>query len=205
MPIYQESANKLKGLESEGLSIQSLQNLNATDKLPKGLGRINVNFQTGELRLPFIASPEAQQFVKTVNDFTTKAKDTFGARITNFELNRFLRRLPTLMNSTEGRKSILRQMEIVNRLNTLNEQAILDTFEKVGGIRNIDYDEAERRARKEIAKESNDLKKEYVSLESDVKDFEKNNIRMRDPAGNIRLVPKDQVKAAQDVGYRKVS
>lgn len=184
LPLFNEAVKKVKSAESEGLSIQRLQELNESDKLPKGLGRLNVNLSSGELRLPFLANPETQAFVKTINDFTTKAKDSFGARVTNFELNRFMKRLPTLLNTTEGRRTILRQMEIINQLNTLEQQGILDVFDQEGGVRKIDYDQAERKSKKSNKSAVEKLKKEFLSLDADAKSLS------RAPGNKIQKVKK---------------
>lgn len=157
--------NKLNSLEQEGMSLDQLEKLNESGELPSGLGRFNVNLESGELRAPFLAAPEAELFVKTVNDFTTKAKDSFGARVTNFELNRFLKRLPTLLNSEEGREAILRQMKIINQLNQLDESSLLQAFEKAGGARNIDLDQAERYAGRLAKEKKDELIKEYRDLD----------------------------------------
>jgi hypothetical protein len=103
-PIRKEANQKLKALSLEQRSIDQLKRINEKGTLPEGLGRLNVNFSTGELRIPFAANPDTQLFVKTIQDFTTKAKDTFGARVTNFELGQFLKRLPTLANTADGRR-----------------------------------------------------------------------------------------------------
>ena len=151
LPLFQAAQVKVKSHESEALGIQRLQKLNKTGKLPKGLQRWNVNFTTGELRVPFLANADTQAFVKTINDFTTKAKDSFGARVTNFELKRFMKRLPTLLNTDEGREVVLRQMEIVNQINTLYDQGTLDIFDRAGGVRKIDWDQAQRKGEKQTA------------------------------------------------------
>lgn len=167
LPLFQEAEKKVQALEAEGGAIQRLQTLNESRKLPTGFQRWNVNLKSGELRIPFLANSETQAFVKTINDFTTKAKDSFGARVTNFELNRFMKRLPTLLNTEEGRRVILRQMEIINQINTLQQQGVLDAVENAGGLRKIDYDQAQRKARKENKPQIDKLKKEYISLDKE--------------------------------------
>lgn len=159
---YAEIGQKTEGFGQEQMRLQRLQELNEAGNLPKGLGRLNVNLKSGELILPFGGSADSQEFVKIVNDFLSGAKNTFGARVTNFEVNRFLRRLPSLLNTEEGRRRVLRQMEIINQINNSYNQAILDEFDRAGGVRKIDYDVAVRRAKKKIEPEKKRLQKEYV-------------------------------------------
>lgn len=160
---YSELTQKVEKLDQEKIRIQRLQELNERENLPKGLGRVNVNLKSGELVLPFGATPDSQEFIKIVNDFLSGAKETFGARITNFEVNRFLKRLPSLLNTEEGRRRVLRQMEILNEMNTLHSEGILNEFDSSGGVRKLDFDEAIRRSRQKNKNKFKDLQKEYVT------------------------------------------
>lgn len=216
-PIVNENSKALDALSGEGLSLDLLKELNDTKKVGAGLSKLNINPKTGELFVPEFASPEEQLFVKTINDFTVKAKDSFGARVTNFELDRFMQRLPTMANSIEGRALILRQMSIVNKLNQLEKKAIQDVFDDYG-VRNIDYAEAEKIARSNIKDEKESLKKEYLDLEQIAKKEEselKKNIEdrvkpgytaLRTPDGSIKQFPTKNVQSLLDKnkGYKRL-
>lgn len=190
---YEGLETKINSLSTENSKIQRLQQLNEGGNLPKGLGRLNVNLKSGELRVPFLAGADTQEFVKIVNDFLSGAKDTFGARVTNFELDRFMKRLPTLLNTEEGRRAILRQMEIINEINTLHDQGVLDEFDKRGGIRKIDYDQAVRNSKRKIKPEIEDLRKEYISHGKPLLSTEKKSseIEAINPQTGQRLILKD--------------
>ncbi len=138
---YQETGTKLRSFTRDKERINILDSL--SEKLPKNLGRLNVD-KEGNLRFPFLASPEAQRFVKTLNEFSQNAKDTFGSRVTNFDLQQYLKRFPNLMNSEEGRRQIIQQMKVVNDINSVYYKNLKDTYDKAGGVRNIDADVAER-------------------------------------------------------------
>ncbi len=161
---------------------------------------------TGEILIPALASEAAQQFSKTINDFTVSAKDSYGSRVTNFDLNQFMKRLPNLANSEAGRKKIIEQMKIINDLNSLREKTLHDVIDKHGGIRNIDYDEAERLTNKKIKKQTDELKKKFINNNSSLdkeyskvlKDFKQNipnnSVAVRFNDGNIAYIPKDKLK-----------
>lgn len=212
MPLIQENDTALAALEREGSSMSLLNELNNTGKVGTGASRLNINPKTGDLIIPALASPEEQLFAKTVNDFTVNAKDSFGARVTNFELDRFMQRLPTLANSVEGRGLIIRQMSIVNKLNQLEKQEIRNIFDKYG-VRNIDYTEAQRLARNKIGTEKDILKKEYLQLESLSKQEDsaridqlkkktpQGHVLMRSPEGKMKYYPKQNVKILKEKGY----
>jgi len=140
LPAYKETQTSIKKYKSEKTSLDQLKKLNSSDKLPKKLS-ININPKTGDLIIPALANAETQRYVKLINDFTTKAKDSYGARVTNFELDRFMKRLPTLSNSIEGREQILEQMDIINELNALKDQELKGIYDNYG-LSNIDYQQA---------------------------------------------------------------
>lgn len=142
LKIYQEAGAKLRGFSRDKERLDILDSLNKSDKLPKNLARANVD-KEGNLRLPFASTPEAERYVKVLNEFSTGAKDTFGSRVTNFDLSQYLKRYPTLLNSAEGRKQLIKQMKIVNDINSVYYKNLKDIYTKAGGVRNIDADVAE--------------------------------------------------------------
>lgn len=204
LPLYQESKSRLQSLDSEKDHLNILQDLS-----PKvtGLDRLNINPVTGELFIPGLASADAQRYVKTLNDFTTNAKDSYGARVTNFDLQQFMKRLPTLANSEEGRNQILKQMQIINSINALREHTLQAIIEANGGIRKIDMDEAERLADKKIAPELKKLKAEFKELDSSVNASIKNaekklkdmapkgRVAVRKADGTIGHIEKEKLEA----------
>lgn len=162
-PIRQEAGTKLRGFSRDKERLGVLESLNKSEKLPKDFGLLNVD-QGGNLRLPFAASPEAQRFVKTLNEFSASAKDTYGARVTNFDLAQFMKRFPTLLNSEEGRKQILDQMKIVNEINQVYYKNLQDVFSKAGGARKIDSDIAEDLAERKSEKTIDELVKRFDEI-----------------------------------------
>jgi hypothetical protein len=209
LPQYEALEKKVNSLGLENSKIQRLEALNESGNLPSGWGRINVDFKKGELRAPFLGSEDAQEFVKTVNDFLSGAKETFGARVTNFEADRFMRRLPSLLNSTEGRRAVLRQMKLINEINEVENRAIIDQFDKKGGVRKVDYDQAVRVARKQTLPEINRLKKEYVAGEKRLGDISKNQssafVRIKKPDGSTGEIPRNNLKKALELGAVEIN
>ena len=204
LPLYQDSVTKLRAQEA---ITEDLSMLGELSPQISGVERLNINPMTGELLIPALASKEAQRFVKIVNDFTVQAKDSFGARVSNFELDRFMKRLPTLANSEEGRNEIIQQMKIMNDMNSVYQQTLQNVIDEHGGIRNIDYDEAERLATKQSKKEVERLRKEFKNIDSSLDiqerkkldEFKKNSpkdkIAVRKSDGEIGYINKDKVSA----------
>lgn len=163
LPLYQERQTKLKGYEDEETALGIIDELSPQIS---GLTRLNLNPQSGDLLVPALASPEAQRYVKTINDWTTKAKDSYGSRVTNFDLTQFMKRLPTLANSEEGRRLIIEQMRTLNAINQARESALINYVDEQGGVRNVDWDVAEREADKRSKGRVDELKKEFTKIES---------------------------------------
>lgn len=210
LPLYQESQKKMQGIESEKDALNTLSELSPQIG---ALQRLNINPETGELFIPGLASPEAQRFTKTVNDFTVKAKDSYGSRVSNFELDRFMKRLPTLANSEEGRNQIIRQMQIINSINSARENALQDVFDEHGGIRNIDYDKAERLADKQSKGQVESLRKEFKSIDNSLDQQYQQKIKEKKKAapkgfvlmeheGQFGYVPPNEVKKAITEGAK---
>lgn len=215
-PLVAADREKLNTYEQDAQRIDRLQQLNDTDELPSGFWqRMNVDWENGKIRVPALATPEAQLFVKTVQEFLSSAKDTFGSRVTNFDVSQFMQRLPTLANTKEGRELILKQMTSINRLNQLEKQSILDVYDEYGGVRNIDHSDAERIAQGRIKKEKEDIKQEFRDLNgyfrrSDKDRLEwakqkapKGQVLMENAEGELGYVPKDKVKEKESQGYKR--
>lgn len=163
LPVAQEASTKLRSMTRDKERIDLLDKFNESAKLPKGFGRLNVDSE-GNLRLPFLASPESQRFIKTLNEFSAGAKDTFGSRVTNFDLQQYLQRFPTLLNSKEGRTQIIQQMRIVNDINSLYYKNLKKVFDEAGGARYIDADKAESIAEKRTEPEISKLVKKFDEI-----------------------------------------
>lgn len=213
---YAEVKNKYDNLEEERLLYDRIEQLNETKLLPEGVGRLNVDYATGDLIIPALANKETQLFAKTVNDFTRKAKESFGSRVTNFDLDRFLKRLPTLANTYEGRKLIVSQMKLLNDMDVLKTKGLVDTYNHYG-IENINQQKAGQISDSYIEKDREQIKKRFKTLDGQLdkqyqdelkkiksKKIAIDEVYMLDPAGNPRAINKKDVKAAQDDGYELI-
>jgi hypothetical protein len=139
LPLHKEATEKLHALSENKRRFDILDDLNKSKKLPKGLGRINVDAE-GNLRAPFLASKESERYIKTLNELASGAKGTYGSRVTNFDLQQYMRQFPTLLNSAEGREQLLEQLKIVNDINSVYYKNLKNVFSRAGGVRKIDAD-----------------------------------------------------------------
>jgi len=206
IPIYNENNKKVYSLEQEGMSIDRLQQL--SPKMPEGfLGKANIDFKTGELRIPAGANAETQLYAKTLNDFTTKAKDSYGSRVTNFDLSQFMKRLPTLANSKEGRDLILQQMKIINELNLLHDKGLKETFDHYG-VGRINSQEARKIADQRMSQKKEELLERYKTLDGKLNKMENpengQRIKVKSPDGKVGYIPLENAEKALKAGYERI-
>lgn len=204
---YKDISTKIKNIDNEVLRYDQLNRLNETGKLPENFGRLNVNWTTGDINFPFLANEETQLFVKTINDFTVAAKDTYGSRVTNFELGAFMKRLPTLANSTEGRRLILSQMEAMKGLDRLYEDSLKKVYDHYG-MQKIDRATAERIAEDLRADDEKELKKKFAEAINAQENFDlrkrapEGHLPVRKPDGSVGYLPIDKVDLAKKKGWK---
>lgn len=110
-------------------------------------------------------TPEAQEAIKLIIDSTSNIKDTYGARVTNFDLQTYLKKLPGLMNTTEGKMRVLRDLQIMNKLNQLHASGIQDIFDEEGGTDKIPYSTAEKLYKKKYGALERQLRDQFVNPE----------------------------------------
>lgn len=110
-------------------------------------------------------TPEAQESIKLIIDSTSNIKDTYGARVTNFDLQTYLKKLPSLLNTPEGKMRVLRDLQIMNKLNQLHGSGIQQIFEEAGGTDKIPYSKAEALYKKRYGSLEKDLRDQFVNPE----------------------------------------
>lgn len=154
-----------RNLEKEAVRFERLDELFKNEKAfpPAGLaaalsheGQINAFGQA-------FLSPDAQEAIKLIVDQTTDIKDSYGARVTNFDLQTYLKRLPSLLNTTEGKQRVLRDLQLMNKLNQLHATGMLEIFDEYGGPGALPFSKAERIFDKKYKDEINEIKKEFVN------------------------------------------
>lgn len=170
-PIFEQNKTRLKNVERDILGTKKLNKLNESKKLPEGMARIILDPDTGQVRgyaqLAGLANKETQEWVKEQARFQNRAKDTFGSRVTNFDLQSYMMQFPGLLNTYEGRKGILRMMEINYDLDKLYDTALNKVYQKYG-LSGIPQEEADRLAQGMIEDETNRLHNEYLGIQDQI-------------------------------------
>ena len=179
-PIFKENKEKLVSNNRDALGIKNLNKLNETHKIPEGrFERILINPETGDFyglaQIANLVSKEGQEWVKEIARFQNRAKDAFGSRVTNFDLQSYMKQFPGLLNTFDGRKRILRMMDINNQLDSLYDKALDQVYKKYG-LNGIPQEKADELAKKMIQNDTERLNNEYLGIDvQNQRNFEKQN------------------------------
>lgn len=208
-----ETQNKKKAYAQNDILINSMTQVNNSKKLPNGLGKAIIDPSTGDIRptaqLAGVVNPETQLYVKNLKQWLKGAKEFFGARVTNFDVSSFMAQLPSLLNSEQGRRLILKQMKYVNDLEQIHNNTLNEGLKKYG--RNANYNQVVQVVDSKVAEREKDLLDKINNLveASDyINKFEENpekfrgQVLMQDPRGNYVAVPKEKVEKLKAKKWR---
>ena len=105
-----------------------------------------------------LKNADSQEFDKLTADFLRNAKEIFGARVTNFEIEAFLRAIPTLSQTKEGRDRVIRNLQIFNKGAQLRANAMKQIMKENRGTPPYDLEEQiEERIGPELSKISQEF------------------------------------------------
>ena len=119
---------------------------NAAKKNIIRLDRMQQLAETGKLNHPFFAkimrkigqnwmlTPESQEYEKHEISFLDNAKELFGGRVTNFEAQTFLRSIPSLQQSPEGRALVTHNLRIMEEAKIARKNAYDEELKKNNGV-----------------------------------------------------------------------
>lgn len=140
LPFYEEisteanaARNNLKRLDRmEKLSKEGNLGIPAVNALLRSVSKGIFGFG---IDLSSLMTADAQEFEKLSTDFIRDAKKIFGSRITDADLNAFLRTVPTLAQSKEGQVRIIHNMRQANKGAELKNKIMNDIIRENGGKR----------------------------------------------------------------------
>lgn len=93
------------------------------------------------LDIPALMNPGSEEFVKTSANFMRNAKNYLGSRISNYELEQFLKTIPNLSQSPEGRKRVISNLKYTARAALEYNNALKEVLAKNKGIPPFDLAE----------------------------------------------------------------
>jgi hypothetical protein len=136
------------------------------------------------------------------------AKAYFGNRVTNFDVQAFKSRLPTLLNTGDGRRLIIKQMQLMNDLESLHGTTLEDGLKAYG--RDASYSDILSVADQKVAGREKVIIKKINNLDTASNYMDqmaknpakfKDTVLMQDPKENFKAMPKDKVNTAISRGW----
>jgi hypothetical protein len=184
--VFLQNKSSLQSDKRDALEFNKLDDLNK--KLPEGVERWIINPQTGEpyglAQLTGNVPPEVQEWVKIIARFQNRAKDAFGSRVTNFDLQSYMKQFPGLLNTKEGRDRIIGMLKINNKLDSMYKNS-LDKVYKKYGTGGIPMEKADELAQSLIQEETDRLANEYLSLDDTTQMSSNQEVEVVDESGNV--------------------
>lgn len=115
---------------------------------------------TLKINLKDLRGADTEEYEKIVAGFMKNAKQIFGSRITNFDLEQFLKTLPTLSVSHEGKMRLIGSMKAAAKAQELEYEALRHLMRMNGG-RIPPY--AQMMVEEMLAPELDRLSQEFIS------------------------------------------
>ena len=99
------------------------------ERINKGIFGFGMNFKGDML------SDDSQVFEKLTSDFTKGVKDVFGNKVTATEVALFMKTVPNLTQSHQGKREVIRNWKLLNKAATVKKKAMADIIAMNGGER----------------------------------------------------------------------
>ena len=150
-----------------------------------------------------LEDPSSELYQKLSQDLLKGLPDTYGSRILKVEVDNFLKTIPTLMNSVEGRRMIGSNMLKLGEMkevyyNEMRKQQIdhLDNNK----VLPRDF---QQRIFDQVKPQIDRINNEFVKM-SEVTAVPKDTIPFFNPMGEIEFVPKEHAQWAMQNGGRRI-
>ena len=142
-PYYDEITKSYKAARNTNPVLQRMENLLKKGNLPNPVFN-NLANRFGRpfgLNVLALQGADAQEFEKLTNEFLKNAKDIFGSRLTNYDVETFLKGIPTLSQTDEGKQRVINNLRNVNEGALIKERALREIISENGGRRPANLDQ----------------------------------------------------------------
>lgn len=157
LPAHKEIEDLAKAANDSDMRLSRMEELNeggglnstATETLLRGVEGI-LPFGM-HLDLTALRTADSQEFNKLSTDFLKDAKKFFGSRVTDNEIKLFLKTVPTLTNSPEGRRRVIQNLRLFNEAARTRAEVADNIIEENGGSRPYNFKSLiEKRSKKTL-------------------------------------------------------
>lgn len=128
-----------KSARSDLRDLGRLEELNQEGKLDTA-GYVQFLHNSG-LDIPALMSEDSQEFAKIQQSFLKNIKNIFGARVSNFEVEQFLKTIPSLSQTPSGRARVIANLKLMTRGSEEYYKAYEDVLRENKGVPPLDVQE----------------------------------------------------------------
>lgn len=110
--FHDETMAGLSAYNNERVTLERMEQLNKSNRLTNPLQ----SKVAQSLNMPFLLSPESQEFQKLTNEFLKNIRPLLGSQVSAGEVNLYLQGVPSLSNTKKGRERVIKNMKQMNDL-----------------------------------------------------------------------------------------
>lgn len=164
-PAYEEINKHAKAAKENNIRLGRMEQLLNEGHLDpaiwsSAIDAIGHGIFGASLDLSFLETADAQEFKKLSNDFVKSAKDYFGSRLTDTDLKTFLKTVPNLSQTDEGKRRVINNLKRFNDIALLKRKAANEVIQENGGKRPRNFEElVDNRIESQVDAIARDFKK----------------------------------------------
>ena len=145
-PVYDRISKEYKASKDSEKRLGRMRELIKKGNLPNSawasaLKTLSKGIWGFGVDLGFLTHADAQEFNKLSKDFLKNAKDYFGARLTDTDLNTFLQTVPDLSQTDEGKLRVINNLESFDKAADLRYKTMKNIIKENGGRRPANLEE----------------------------------------------------------------
>lgn len=211
---FEPESDKLEAKRVSELATEIENDYNIAKTEDMRLDRLNILDEKGDITAPSIvkaldyfglpigilSNPATEEFRKLESDFIRDVSKVFpGGKITNFEISSYMKTIPSLMNSPEGRKEIYRNRKLFNEAKTVRYNEYKKIIKENNGKKPANLGILLEEKTQEKMK---DIEERFVNGIQNALDKHQTPIRMYDPKGNPVDIPPREIERAMKAGAK---
>jgi len=149
------------------------------------------------LPLSILNNPQTEEYAKLQNDYVRDVSTIFPGAIKNFEIESYMKTIPQLLNSDEGKILVGKNIKLLNEAKILKYQAMEQILKENNGVvpRNLDIAINDR-----TRDQMEDIKERFVNGVHESLDLSGPKVAMRDETGVLYDIPIRDIEKAIEAG-----
>jgi hypothetical protein len=150
-----------------------------------------------------LEDPSSELYHKLSQDLLKGLPETYGSRILKVEVDNFLKTIPTLLNSPDGRRMIASNMLKLGEMKEVYYNEMRKQQREILDSNKAFPKDFQQRVFDQVKPQIDRINNEFVQL-SDIKSVPPGTIPFFSPAGDVKFVPKEHAQWAQEQGGKRI-